>query len=170
VQARCQDWWHKEHPGGILIISGQIETLTLAMVGVVVSGSSAIGRIAHGMPLSTTQESKEQRIARLIANVHITPDIHVEPVVRTALRGLRGQRVSLVLDRLLLRHGQHVLVVSAAFRRRSIPLTWRVLPHTGSSGLADQQQVLTTAMALLPEPVRVTVVHGDSEFCSHALY
>jgi hypothetical protein len=36
--------------------------------------------------------------------------------------------------------------------------------------LADQQQVLTTAMALLPEPVRVTVVHGDSEFRSHALY
>ena len=112
----------------------------------------------------------------------------MEPVVRAAVQGLRGQRVSLIIDRLLLRHGQNVLVVSAAFRRlllrhgqnvlvvsaafrrRSIPLAWRILPHTGSRGLADQQQILTTAMALLPEQVRVTVVHGNSEFRNQALY
>jgi hypothetical protein len=100
--------------------------------------------------------------------MRITPEQHFEPVARTALRGLRGQRVSLIIDRLLLRHGQNILVVSAAFRRRSIPLAWIVLTHTGASALTDQQQVLTTALALLPERVRVTV-HGDSEFRSQAL-
>jgi hypothetical protein len=89
-------------------------------------------------------------------------------VARAALHGLRGQRVSLIIDRLLLRHGQNMLVVSAAFRRRSIPLAWIILPHTGASALADQQQVRTTALALLPERVRVTV-HSDSEFRSQAL-
>jgi len=147
----------------------QIDTLALAMVGVVVSGSSAIGRIAQAMPLDTTQEGKEQRLERLVTNVRITPEHHFEPVARTALQGLRGQRVSLIIDRLLLRHGQNILVVSAAFRRRSIPLAWQVLDHTGASALADQQPVLKTALALLPERVRVTV-HGDSEFRSQALY
>jgi hypothetical protein len=150
-------------------LESQIDTLALAMVGVVVSGSSAIGRIAQAMPLPTTQEGKEQRVERLVTNVRITPEHHFHPVARTALQGLRGQRVSLVIDRLLLRHGQNILVVSAAFRRRSIPLAWQVLAQTGASALADQQAVLTTALALLPERVRVTV-HGDSEFRSQALY
>lgn len=146
-----------------------IETLALAMVGVVVRGSSAMGRIAHGMPLSTTQEAKEQRRERLVTHVRITPDIPFEPVVRSARHGLRGQRVSRIIDRVLLRYGQHVLVVSAAFRRCSIPLSWMVLSHTGSRGLADQQQVFTTALALLPERVHITV-HGASEFRRQALY
>jgi hypothetical protein len=150
-------------------LESQIDTLALAMVGVVVSGSSAIGRIAHAMPLPTTQEGKEQRLERLVTNPRITPENHFQPIARAALQGLRGQRVSLIIDRLLLRHGQNVLVVSAAFRRRSIPLAWSILPHTGASALADQQSVLTTALALLPERVRVTV-HGDSEFRSQALY
>jgi len=70
---------------------------------------------------------------------------------------------------LRLRHGQHVLVVSAAFRRRSLLLAWIVLPHTGASALADQQQVLTTALAVPPDRMRETV-HGDSEFRSQTLY
>lgn len=147
----------------------QIETLTLTIVGGLVSGSAAIGRMAQAMPLPTTQESKEQRIERLLVNPRITPEQHFQPIARTALQGLRGQRVSLIIDRVLLRHGQNVLVVSAAFRRRSIPLVWKVLAHTGASALAEQQALLTAAMALLPERVRVTV-HGDSEFRSQALY
>jgi len=150
-------------------LDSQITSLTLAMVGVVVSGSAAMGRIAHGMPLATTQESKEQRLDRLVTNVRITSAIHFEPVVQRALHGLRGQRVSVIIDRLLLRHGQNILVASAAFRRRSIPLAWMVLPHPGASALTDQQQVLTTALDLLPARGRVTV-HGESEFRSQALY
>jgi len=120
------------------------------------------------MPLPTTQEGKEQRLERLVTNVRITPEQHFQTVARTALQGLRGQRVSLLIDRFLLRHGQNVLVVSAAFRRRSTPLAWQVLSHTGTSALTDQQAVLTTALALLPERVHETV-HGDSEFRSQAL-
>jgi len=55
-----------------------------------------------------------------------------------------------------------------AFRRRSIPLVWRVLAHAGSSNLADQQTVLTAAVALLPPDVHI-FVHADSEFRSQTL-
>jgi Transposase DDE domain len=149
--------------------ASQIETLALAVVGVTVSLSSAQGAIARALPITTDQDSKKQRLRRLWDNERITIATHFHPIAKASLTGLRGQRVSLLLDRVVFSHGQNVLVVSAAFRRRSIPLTWVVLEHGGASGLALHQQVLAEALALLPEGVRVTV-HGDSEFRSQALY
>src|SRR3712207_9151489 len=67
---------------------------------------------------------------------------------------------SLVIDRILLQDQHNILVVSVGFRRRSIPLAWKALPHRGASGLDDQQALLTEALKLLPERVRVTI-HGD---------
>jgi hypothetical protein len=58
--------------------------------------------------------------------------------------------VHLLLDRVVLTETQNVLVVSLGFRRRSVPLVWRILPHQGSSTLRDQQLVLRAAAKLLP--------------------
>jgi len=44
-----------------------------------------------------------------------------------------------------------------------------VLPHSGSSTLIDQQQLLRAAAKLLPLGVRITV-HADSEFRSQQLF
>lgn len=62
-----------------------------------------------------------------------------------------------------------MLLVSLGFRRRSLPLSWQILSHDGSSSLDDQQAVLRDAAALLPDTVRITV-HADSEFRSFALF
>jgi hypothetical protein len=85
------------------------------------------------------------------------------------LTGLKGQRVDLAIDRVLLRDQHNILVASVGFRRRSIPLAWKALPHRGASGLDDQKAVLTAALALLPERVRVTI-HGDSAFRNIELF
>ena len=74
-----------------------------------------------------------------------------------------------LLDRVVLTDTQNVLVVSLGFRRRSIPLVWRILSHSGSSGLAEQQAVVAAAVALLPPTVRV-LVHADSEFRSQTFF
>src|SRR5687768_7060493 len=73
------------------------------------------------------------------------------------------------LDRVVLTDTQNVLVVSVGFRRRSVPLIWRILPHQGSSTLRDQQQLLRAAATLLPLSVRISV-HADSEFRSQQLF
>ena len=86
-----------------------------------------------------------------------------------SLTGLRRQKVHLLLDRVVLTDSQNVLVVSVGFRRRSIPLVWRILSHAGSSRLRDQQQLLRAAATLLPPSVRMTV-HADSEFRSQVLF
>jgi hypothetical protein len=147
----------------------QLDTLALVVVGITQSVSAQLGKIARAMPLDTTQYAKEQRLRRFLDNERITQADHYQPLVRAALTGLKGQKVQLLLDRVLLHDRHNLLVVSIGFRRRSIPLAWKALSHRGKSSLADQQAVLKEALAVLPERVRVTV-HGDSEFRARELF
>jgi len=141
----------------------QLDTLALVLVGITQSVSAQLGKIARAMPLDTTQYAKEQRLRRFLDNERITQADHYQPLVQAVLTGLKGQPVHLLIDRVLLHDRHNLLVVSIGFRRRSIPLVWKALEHRGKSTLADQQDLLKQALALLPARVRVSV-HGDSEF------
>lgn len=151
------------------VIDSQLDSLGLAIIGAVQSMSSQMAKIARAMPIDTTERAKEQRLRRLFDNERVTQTEHYHPIVQQALHGLAHQRVQLLIDRVLIADTHNVLVVSVGFRRRSIPLVWVALSHRGSSNLTDQQQVIQTAVALLPPDVRISV-HGDSEFRSQALY
>jgi hypothetical protein len=130
------------------VIASQIDSLGLAIIGAVVSMSSQMAKIARAMPLDTTELAKEQRLRRLLDNARLTQTDHYQPIVRQALHGLKGQRVQLLIDRVLLRDQHNILVVSVGFRRRSLPLIWRALAHRGSSSLTDQQTAPRGAAAL----------------------
>jgi len=145
------------------------DPLVCALVGMSQSVSAHQRAIAGAMPLKTKQQSKIQRLRRLLDNAKLTATDVYQPIVRQALTGLRRQRVHLLLDRVVLTETQNVLVVSVGFRRRSVPLVWRILPHQGSSNLTDQQKLLRAAAKLLPVGVRITV-HADSEFRSQLLF
>lgn len=145
------------------------DPLSCALVGMSQAVSAQQRAVAGAMPVATKQHSKIQRFRRLLDNTKLTAEGIYQPVVRAALIGLRRQRVQVLLDRVVLTDTQNVLVVSLGFRRRSIPLVWRILEHQGSSNLTDQQTVLTAAIALLPPDVRITV-HADSEFRSQMLF
>lgn len=147
----------------------QLDTLALVVAGIVQSVSAQLGKIARAMSLDTTQYSKEQRLRRFLDNERITQIDHYQPLLCRALSGLKGQRVQLLIDRVVLQERQNILVVSIGFRRRSIPLAWTALAHQGKSSLADQQALLEQALAILPPRVRVTV-HGDSEFRACELF
>jgi len=149
--------------------TSQLDTLAVVVVGITQSISAQLGKIARAMPLDTTQYAKEQRLRRFLDNERITQADHYQPLVRAALTGLKGQKVQLLIDRVLLQDRHNLLVVSVGFRRRSLPLAWKALDHRGKSSLADQQDLLSQALATLPERVRVTV-HGDSEFRARELF
>lgn len=143
--------------------------LTCVLVGMRQTVSAQQRQVASAMPLQTAQQSKIQRFRRLLDNAKLTATDIYQPIVQQALTGLHGQPVHVLLDRVVLNTHQNVLVVSLGFRRRSLPLLWKILPHSGSSALGDQQEVLREAMALLPAKVRITV-HADSEFRSQELF
>lgn len=146
----------------------QHESLSLVVTGIARSLSGHIGKIARNLPLRTRQDSKEQRIRRLLDNPRITQRDHYQPVVRTAIAGLVREPVHLIIDRVLLHNRHNLLVVGLAFRRRIVPLVWRRLPHVGTSSLTEQKAVIAEAVALLPAGVRITL-HGDSEFGAQAM-
>src|SRR5206468_5420760 len=50
------------------VIDSQLDSLSLAMVGVMQSMSSQLAKIARAMPLDTTARAKEQRLRRLLDN------------------------------------------------------------------------------------------------------
>jgi hypothetical protein len=143
--------------------------LAAALVGMSQSVSAQQRAIAGAMPLKTKQQSKIQRLRRLLDNPKLSATDVYQPMVRQALIGLKRQRVHLLLDRVVLTDTQNVLVVSVGFRRRSLPLVWHILPHQGSSSLAAQQKLLRQAAKLLPAGVHITV-QADSEFRSQQLF
>lgn len=145
------------------------DPLACVLVGMSQAVSAQQRAVADAMPLHTDQASKIQRFRRLLDNAKLTAEGLYQPIVRAALSGLRRQRVHVLLDRVVLTDTQNVLVVSLGFRRRSIPLVWRILEHAGSSNLLDQQTVLAAAVALLPAEVRV-IVQADSEFRNQTLF
>jgi hypothetical protein len=121
------------------------------------------------MPLNTMAVAKEQRLRRFLDNERITQTDHYHPLVRQVLHGVNGQRVQRILDRVLLRDQHTILVISVGFRQRSIPLGWRTLPHRGSRGVIDYQELIQIAAAPLPAGIRISV-HGDRAFRSQALF
>lgn len=141
----------------------QVATLSLLLVATMQAQSCQLAKLARGMPLDTSQVVKEQRIRRFLDNPRITQADHYQPLVQRAVHGLKGQRVQLLLDRVLIRNDHNILMLSLAFRRRSIPLAWMALPHQGASAIEERQTLIRQAVALLPAGVRISI-HGDSEF------
>jgi hypothetical protein len=128
-----------------------------------------LGALARALPLDTQAASREQRLRRFLSNERVAQRTHYRPLIQPALGGLRGQTVRVLLDRVELTPHFQLLVVSAAFRRRSVPLAWTVLDHAGSSSATEQIAVLTEALPVLP-PVGQIVLHGDGEFRSTELF
>jgi hypothetical protein len=147
----------------------QLEILALITASATQTQSAHLGKLARALPLTSTQDAKEQRIRRFLDNPRISRASHYHPIVRTALQGITSQRVDLVLDRVLLHERHNLLVASVGFRRRSVPMAWQALDHVGSSALEAQQEVLSEALAQLPEHADVTV-YADSEFRSTELF
>jgi len=58
----------------------------------------------------------------LLDNERSTQADHYQPLAKAALHRLTGQRVQLLIDRVVLRDTHNVLVVSVGFRRRWLPL------------------------------------------------
>jgi hypothetical protein len=128
-----------------------------------------LGALARALPLDTEAASREQRLRRFLSNDHVTQATHYQPLIRPALAGLRGQTVRVLIDRVELTAHFQLLLVSAAFRRRSVPLAWRVLDHAGSSSAAEQIALLEEALPALLTAGQV-ILHGDGEFRSTELF
>jgi Transposase DDE domain len=147
----------------------QLENLALVVATAAETQRGPLGALARALPLDILATSREQRLRRFLDNPRITLATHYHPLLPSSLAGLRGQTVHLLIDRVELTPRFQLLVVSAAFRRRSVPLVWQALDHAGSTSAAEQIALLEQARPVIPAAGRI-VLHGDGEFRSTELF
>src|SRR3712207_4731385 len=64
----------------------QLDTLALVVASATQTQSAHLADLARALPLSTTQDAKEQRIRRFLDNPRITQATHYRPIARRACR------------------------------------------------------------------------------------
>jgi hypothetical protein len=140
-----------------------LQPLALLMTGILESRDVRMSRMAAKVPLDIQEDSVAQRFRRWLKNPRVDERAIFDPVARHLLWGLRHTRLRVQMDRTLIQDRFNVLVVSVYYRKRAIPLVWRVLPHKGNSRFMEQIEILSHLHDLLPVNAAVVLL-GDREF------
>jgi hypothetical protein len=135
------------------------------MYGIFLGRSVQLNNIAHKMPSRAKKLSTVKRFSHFLDNPAVRPRAWYDPfacwIIGSATA--RGQ-VHLITDSTRIAFGFRLVMVSLAYRRRSLPLVWMWERGTrGHSTGRSQVTLLTAVQGWLPPQVRVSVV-GDCEF------
>jgi hypothetical protein len=144
----------------------QIRTFVWLLVGVYQSRSVNLSKIAGKIPGKAVLVSVTRRMSRLLANPAIMVREWYEPIARQWIdsQAKQGQQIRLIVDGSKVGFAHQLLMVSLAYRRRSIPIAWTWVEHVrGHSTGATQLALLSYVRSLLPHGMAVLLV-GDSEF------
>lgn len=146
----------------------QIQNFAWMMVGIYQSRSVHLSKIAGKVSGSAKLLSTVRRFERFLDNKAIAVHEWYEPIakqwIETQWKHLKALR--LIVDGTKVGFGHQLLMVSLAYRRRSIPIAWAWIKQVrGHSGAKKQIALLKYVRALLPKKSVVLLV-GDSEFGS----
>lgn len=144
----------------------RIRNLTWLIVGVFLSRSVQLQRVALKIPGLAKETSLTRRLSRFLSNPALNAHQIYAPVARAWLQHLAARQpcLTLIIDGTRVGFGYHLLLVAVAYRRRALPVAWLwIRAKTGHSPLEAQLRLLTYVRGLLPQATPVILV-GDSEF------
>ncbi len=136
------------------------------VVGLFLSRSVHLSHIAKKIPGRATHKSTERRLRRLVANPAIRVRSWYRPLAERLVQEVHahGLPIRLVVDGSKVGFGHQLLMVSIAYRRRTLPLVWTwVRGARGHSSSWRQLALLAYVQSLLPPAAPVSLV-GDCEF------
>ena len=139
--------------------------LTWLIVGLYLSRSVHLSRVAAKLPFRVTLCATVQRLSRFLQNSAFRVRVWYRPIAQAllaeaALHGL----IRLVVDGSKVGAGHQLLIVTVAYRHRALPIAWTwVRGSRGHSGADRQLALLRYVHTLLPAEVSVLLV-GDCEF------
>jgi hypothetical protein len=149
-----------------------------AMVALLIRGKRAhLYELGKALPGKGKLESRVQKLRRWLSNPRICPEQFI-PLYLHLLAPLLVSlpQVVLIIDRTAWKRlGVYVnlFICSVAFKGRSFPLYWRVLPTRGCSSFTDQKALLEPVFQALKvhPPLAPTrkVILADREFCAPRL-
>jgi hypothetical protein len=141
-----------------------VKTIAWMMAGIYVGRTVQLGRIASLIPGQAVRNSVVRRLERLVANAHIRVREWYEPVIQPILNAQIGREFRLIVDGSKVGPWHQLLLVSLAYRHRTIPLAWMWVPKSrGHSSAVRQLALLRYVYGLLPKGAQVLLV-GDQEF------
>jgi hypothetical protein len=149
----------------------QARNFTWLLLGIYLSRSVYLSRIAAKMPGEAKLLSQVRRLNRLLDNRAIRVRAWYEPIARQWLEAQARQaiQIQLILDGTKIGFGHQLLMVGLAYRRRTIPIAWTwVKQARGHSSARIILALLAYVRKLLPKGVAVLLV-GDCEFGSVAV-
>jgi hypothetical protein len=147
--------WHKP----------QLRNMAWLLVGIYLSRSVHLNRIAGKIPGHAKRVSITRRLSRFLDGMGLTVRQTYEPVIRPVLEHLaRTGVLRLIIDGSKVGFNHQLLMVSVAYRRRAVLIAWTwVRCNRGHSSTHVQLALLTYVRTLLPSGVKVEVA-GDCEF------
>jgi len=143
----------------------QKRNLTNLLVGIYLSKSVALNAIAVKIPGQAVEVSVQRRISRFLGNPAIRVRACYDPLIEPLLDQIsKNGTVRLLVDGTKVGNNHQLLMVSVAYRRRSIPVAWTWNKGSrGHSSTRVQLALLSHVHGLLPSDAKVLLV-GDSEF------
>ena len=149
----------------------QLQNFAWMMVGIYHSRSVHLSKIAGKVLGNAKLLSTVRRFERFLDNPAIEVRSWYEPIAKQwiAAQWQHLQEIRLIVDGTKVGFGHQLLMVSLAYRRRSIPIAWTWVPSVrGHSSAQKQIDLLKYVKTLLPKKSVVFLV-GDSEFGSIAV-
>jgi len=149
----------------------QVRNFVWLMVGISLSRSVYLSRIAGKIPGTAKLLSTVRRLSRLLDNPAIRVRDWYAPVARQWLEAQFRHlgEIRLIVDGTKVGFGHQLLIVCIAYRKRSIPIAWTWVKYVrGHSSAYKQLALLAYVRSLLPANSTVFLV-GDSEFGSVAV-
>ncbi len=143
----------------------RLTNLIWLMMGIFQARSVQLKLAARKVPIRAKQLSIVKRFGRFLSNGKVAVRDWYYPFASGMLRlAAVGGHIRLIIDASKVSHGHRLLMVSLAYRRRSLPIAWTwVRSSRGHSSTAKQVKLLAYVKGLLPVGVKVSLV-GDCEF------
>jgi len=143
----------------------RLTNLIFLMMGIFQSGSVPLNLVARKTPIRAQKLSIVKRLARFLDNPAVRVREWYHPFVEVLLRSAANSgQVNLIIDASKVAFGFRLVMVSLAYRRRSLPIAWTwALGSRGHTTTAVQVKLLAYVARWLPPGARVTLV-GDCEF------
>lgn len=147
----------------------QLNNLALFVYGLVLAWHVHLPKIVLLHPVPGNTRNALQRLERFLKNKAVQPSAWYQGVARAVLASWKRAEIELIMDQTDLGGRFPLLFVAVAFRKRALPIRWRLLPHSGCSGAAEQKKLLSQVARLIPKNTRV-VLYADREHGSAELF
>jgi hypothetical protein len=149
----------------ISLSSSQKGRIKQACEAVLLAGSSEISWIARWLPQTTSKDSRNQWLSRLLKTRYLCQEFVYEPFVKKLLKHHNPAQLHVLMDRTpFVVQDTDLVSISLNFRKRAIALGWEFMPH-GMSGYDLQTRLIERCYGLLPSHIPI-IFHGDCEFGS----